>query len=90
MDLLVSILDDRIFQFIVAICSIFSVIISILALIPSTRSKIFYKKNIKQRIDGTNNLQAGENISKDGETVKNGGNRHKSISISQAIKGNGQ
>jgi len=89
MDLFVSILENRLFQFIVAICSIFGTIISILALIPATRSKIFYKKNIKQKIDGTNNSQAGGNISKEEKTNKNNGNHQKSISISQVIRGNG-
>jgi len=89
MNLLVSILDNKIFQFIVAICSIFGTVISILALIPTTRSKVFYKKNIKQKINGTNNLQVGGNISKNDQTVKKNGNHQKSISITQAIRGNG-
>ncbi len=65
-------------------------VISILALIPTTRNRIFLNKKIKQRIEGNNNYQSAENISNDKKIVrKNDLSQSSKQKVSQTIKGNG-
>lgn len=88
--MLKSLLDDTIFQSILAFCTIFSTVIGILALIPTTRDKIFFKKNTKQKIEGDNNLQSGGNISNDKKSMRNNDQSQSSMhKVNQTIKGNG-
>jgi hypothetical protein len=84
-------LNNLIFKVVLAFCTILAFILAIIALIPATRSKFFFKRNIKvkeQEIIGTNNFQAGGDIQLNKKPIKDSVDFHQSLLVeSQTIRG---
>jgi hypothetical protein len=91
-NIILKIVQNSVFQFIGVLCSIVGVLIGILALIPSTRNKLFHRRKVvkigEQNIEGSGNIQAGGDISSQNKINLNGSYSEYTVVRKQSIKGN--